>query len=104
MTVSNKKSLATSRGLFAVAALATALAVQVSSANAVSLSVRYACMQDYFRYCSTHAVGSQALRHCMRVNGERLSRNCVRALVSAGEVSQAEVNRRGARMRTARAQ
>lgn len=89
------------RGIVVLATAAGIVATQTNAASAVSLSVKYACMKDYFRYCSDHAVGSQALRHCMRANGERLSRNCINALVSAGEVSQAEVDRRAARMKTA---
>jgi hypothetical protein len=71
-----------------------ALALQVSQAAAVSPMVKVACMSDYFNYCSQHAVGSQALRQCMRANGANLSKRCVNALVSAGEVSAAEVERR----------
>jgi hypothetical protein len=53
-------------------------------------------MSDYFSYCSQHAVGSSALRRCMRNAGPRLSKRCVNALISAGEVSQREVSRRAA--------
>jgi hypothetical protein len=53
-------------------------------------------MSDYFSYCSQHAVGSSALRRCMRNAGPRLSKRCVNALISAGEVSKREVSRRAA--------
>jgi hypothetical protein len=62
----------------------------------VSLAVKRACMSDYFSYCSQHAVGSAALRRCMRNAGPRLSKRCVNALISAGEVSKREVSRRAA--------
>ncbi len=72
-----------------------------TQAGAVSAAVQYACMGDYFRYCSRHAVDSPGLRRCMNVNGHKLSRRCVSALVRAGEVSQAEVDRRAASSRRA---
>jgi hypothetical protein len=34
------------------------------------------------------------LRMCMDRNGHKLSKGCVNALIKAGEVSQAEVDRR----------
>lgn len=84
------------RGVFAGAVVVAALMIQVTQAAAVSSDVRNACMSDYFSYCSQHEVGSQALRACMRNNGPKLSTGCVNALVSSGEVSKAEVNRRSA--------
>ena len=63
--------------------------------------VRY--MGDYFRYCSKHDPDSPGVRACMSANGHKLTKTCVNALVKAGEVSQAEVNRRSASMKSARA-
>jgi hypothetical protein len=77
--------------------LAGCAALLPGQAFAVSSSVKFACMSDYLSYCSQHEVGSQALRQCMRANGPRLSARCVKALVGAGEVSQAEVARRSAK-------
>lgn len=78
------------------AAAVVALVGLVGNASAVSLSVKRACIGDYFAYCSQHAVGSPALRQCMSNAGSRLSKQCVSALISAGEVSQSEVSRRAA--------
>lgn len=78
---------------FASAALAVS-AVVTTSAGAVSGNVRQACMSDYFAYCSQHAVGSASLRSCMRSNGPKLSKSCLNALISAGEVSQSTVAKR----------
>lgn len=79
----------TMRMLPAIALSLAALvpAFLAAPANAVSSSVRSACMSDYFAYCSAHAVGSQALRTCMKANGSKLTPRCVDALVSAGEIS-----------------
>lgn len=80
----------------AAAIAALMITVGASQAHAVSAAVKFACMSDYFSYCSAHPVGSQALRACMSENGHRLSKRCVTALIDAGEVSQAEVSRRAA--------
>ena len=85
-----------STGIAAVAALA-ALTFQATGAFAVSASVKTACIGDYLSYCSSHRPGSAGLTRCMRRNGTKLSRRCVKALIKAGYVSQAEVSRRAAK-------
>lgn len=65
-----------------------------SDANALSLRVKLACAADYYKHCSAYSPGSSEVRQCMRAVGSGLSRGCVDALVSAGEVSKAEVERR----------
>ena len=67
-----------------------------SQAGAVSLGVKLACASDYYSYCSQHAPGSTAVRQCMRSHGPQLSNRCINALISAGEVSKIEVDRRRA--------
>lgn len=84
-----------------LAALATALTLQAQPAAAVSIAVRMACMTDYLSHCSQHAIGSPATRSCMRAVGPGLSKSCIRALVAGGEVTQAEVDRRKASMKSA---
>lgn len=76
-----------------LAALGSAF-LATAPAQAVSSSVRAACMSDYFAYCSAHAVGSPALRTCMKANGSKLTPRCVDALVSAGEISPTYVAKR----------
>lgn len=96
---------ASARAVFAAMALTVGLS---SQAGAVSLGVKLACASDYYSYCSQHPVGSSGVRQCMRSHGPQLSKRCVNALISAGEVSQAEVDRRRAALkaksRTASAQ
>jgi hypothetical protein len=89
----------TARTAIAAAVTLGVMSLQVAPAFAVSTAVKMACMTDYFSYCSAHQVGSQALRQCMRNAGPNLSKRCVNALISAGEVSQAEVSRRAASLR-----
>ncbi len=82
---------------FKILAAAIALTTSAFSANqasATSLAVQLACATDYYAYCSKHDTEGPGVRACMRANGERLSKRCVNALVSAGEVSKAEVERR----------
>lgn len=86
----------TSLRILAAAILAGSFAVHTSQASAVSLSVQLACASDYYAYCSKHDPDGPGVRACMRANGMKLSQRCVNALVAAGEVSKAEVERRSA--------
>lgn len=84
------------------AALALGSFVAVpNAANALSLRVKLACAADYYKHCSAYSPGSSEVRSCMRSVGSGLSRSCVDALVSAGEVSKAEVDRRRSASKTA---
>jgi hypothetical protein len=74
--------------------LLTAVSLETTEASAVSPAVKLACMSDYLAYCSQHSIGSPGLRQCMSAHGETLSKQCVSALVAAGEVTAAEVDRR----------
>ena len=44
------------------------------------------CRDDYFRFCSSYALGSTELRRCMESKGRTLSSNCQQALKDAGFV------------------
>jgi adenylate kinase len=84
----------------AVLALAGTIVVAISayqSAEAVSERVKNACRDDYYAHCGDHAVGSASLRFCMRKAQDRLSRTCLKELVAAGEVTQADIRRYRAR-------
>jgi hypothetical protein len=82
-------------------AVVMALAITMASAQAHALDagVKIACASDYFAHCSQHPVGSPGVRQCMRSAGAKLSGRCVKALVSAGEVAQREVDRKSASLR-----
>ena len=86
----------TSLGILAAAIAFFPVAFQASQASAASLAVELACAADYYAYCSKHDPDGPATRSCMRANGEKLSMRCLKALVSAGEVSKSEVERRTA--------
>lgn len=91
----------TSRTVVMSALALAALTVTTGSASAVSLRVKLACASDYYRHCSAHSPDSPGVRQCMRAVGAGLSKGCVNALVSAGEVSAAEVARRSTASKTA---
>ena len=80
---------------------AAALIAVSGSASAVSMSVQIACASDYYAHCSQHSPDGPGVRSCMRAAGNSLSMSCVKALIGAGEVSQAEVDRRVAANKTA---
>jgi hypothetical protein len=54
------------------------------------------CADDYRRFCSQWGLETRGLENCMRRHGDYLTPACIRGLVAAGAVSQAEVNRRRA--------
>ena len=70
------------------------------SADAVSDRVKSACRNDYYAHCGDHAVGSASLRFCMRRAQDSLSPTCLKELVAAGEVSQADIQHYRARKRS----
>lgn len=59
-----------------------------------SKALQKACVADYKKHCGEYGLETPALRTCMDKAGHSLSKSCVRALIDAGEVSQAEVDRR----------
>lgn len=82
-----------SKGFLISVAVIPLIALSSTEGYAVSQSVKQACKNDYFAHCSAHAVGSSALRSCMRKVGKRLSSSCVKALVKSGEVTKADLSK-----------
>lgn len=95
-TIRTVVTRAASAALFCAASLGL-----TAPAGAVDASVRMACASDYFAYCNMHAVGSDALRQCMRSNGSRLTPRCVDALADSGEISRADQQRHQKAQRSA---
>jgi hypothetical protein len=75
--------------------LLVALALILFSAGVAEAGKRK-CAEDYRRFCSQWGLGTRGLENCMRRHGDQLTKACVRGLIAAGAVSQAEVNRRRA--------
>jgi hypothetical protein len=86
----------TTRAALAAAIAIASVIVPTTQAGAVSLRVTMACANDYFAHCSKFNPDGPEVRACFRANGLKLSKGCVDALVAAGEVSKAEVERRAA--------
>jgi hypothetical protein len=63
------------------------------AAQAAHKDVKH-CADDYKKYCHQWGLETKGLENCMRKHGDRLTNACIAALVKAGEISQAEVDRR----------
>jgi hypothetical protein len=72
------------------------LATLLCFASGTAEAGKRKCAEDYRRFCSQWGLGTRGLENCMRRHGDQLTRACVRGLIQAGAVSQAEVDRRRA--------
>jgi len=70
-----------------------ALALVLFSAGGAEADKRK-CAEDYRRFCSQWGLGTRGLENCMRRHGDQLTPRCIKGLIQAGAVSQAEVDRR----------
>jgi len=68
--------------------------VAVAEPIPYSKAVQQFCAADYHKFCGDYGLETAALRSCMDKAGQSLSQGCIKALVSSGEVSQSEVERR----------
>ncbi len=75
--------------------LATILGFAVAAdAKPITEGEKKHCASAYHKYCGEYGLESAALRNCMSRVGRSLSNACIDALIEAGEVSRAEVERR----------
>jgi hypothetical protein len=72
-------------GKLAILSTATLLAIS-TAAGAYSRKVKNAWSADYASLCSQDKQGSSQLRRCFESNRKVLSKECIDALVDAGEV------------------
>jgi hypothetical protein len=70
-----------------------------AQAGTITPAMQNNCANDYKKFCGDYGLQSSALNLCMRKAGPSLSPACVKALVQAGKVSQAEVDRVKAKMK-----
>ena len=75
------------------AILLVAVALILCTAGVAEAGIRK-CAEDYRRFCSQWGLETRGLEKCMRRHGDQLTPRCVKGLVQAGAVSQAEVDRR----------
>lgn len=73
--------------------LAPAASSAWAQAGTITKDMQNNCVNDYKKFCGEYGLQSAALNLCMKKAGPGLSPACVQALVKAGKVSQAEVDR-----------
>ena len=76
----------------------TAPSMAWSQAGTITQGMQQYCVNDYKKFCGEYGLQTSALNLCMKKAGPSLSPACVKALVQAGKVSQAEVDRVKAQM------
>lgn len=74
------------RGTFLASAIVVAHLAPAHAQGTYPPRVENECRDDYFRYCSPYALGSDELRRCMEAKGRSLSSHCQKALKDAGYV------------------
>lgn len=88
-----KRAVAT---VFFVLALPSAALAQ---AGTITKGMQNNCANDYKKFCGDYGLQTAALNLCMKKAGPSLSPACVQALVQAGKISQAEVDKVKAQMK-----
>ena len=78
--------------------LASAPTIVWAQAGTITKDMQNNCVNDYKKFCGDYGLQSAALNLCMKKAGPSLSPACVQALVSAGKVSQADVDKIKAQM------
>jgi len=70
-----------------------------AQAGTISKGMQNNCANDYKKFCGDYGLQTSALNLCMKKAGPSLSPACVQALVQAGKVSQADVDKIKAQMK-----
>ena len=73
--------------------------VAFAQAGTITKDMQNNCVNDYKKFCGDYGLQSAALNLCMKKAGPSLSPACVHALVQAGKISQAEVDKIKAQMK-----
>jgi len=88
-----KRAVATILFVFALPSAALA------QAGTITKGMQNNCANDYKKFCGDYGLQTAALNLCMKKAGPSLSPACVQALVQAGKVSQADVDKIKAQMK-----
>ena len=64
-----------------------------AQAGTITKGMQNNCANDYKKFCGDYGLQTSALNLCMKKAGPSLSPACVQALVQAGKISQAEVDK-----------
>jgi hypothetical protein len=78
---------------FVMFGLCLAPSAAFAQAGTITKGMQNNCTNDYKKFCGDYGLQTAALNLCMKKAGPGLSPACVQALVQAGKVSQAEVDR-----------
>ena len=70
----------------------------LAQAGTITKGMQNNCANDYKKFCGDYGLQTAALNVCMKKAGPSLSPACVQALVQAGKVSQADVDKIKAQM------
>jgi hypothetical protein len=84
---------------FALPPLSLAPAAAFAQAGTITKGMQDNCANDYKKFCGDYGLQTSALTLCMKKAGPSLSPACVQALVQAGKISQAEVDKIKAQMK-----
>jgi hypothetical protein len=71
----------------------------LAQAGTITKGMQNNCANDYKKFCGDYGLQTSALNLCMKKAGPSLSPACVTALVQAGKVSQADVDKIKAQMK-----
>jgi hypothetical protein len=73
--------------------LVLAPSAALAQAGKITKGMQNNCANDYKKFCGDYGLQTAALNLCMKKAGPSLSPACVQALVQAGKISQAEVDK-----------
>lgn len=79
--------------VFALPLLFLAPSVALAQAGTITKGMQNNCANDYKKFCGDYGLQTSALNLCMKKAGPSLSPACVQALVQAGKISQADVDK-----------
>jgi hypothetical protein len=91
--------LFTGASVFMLGCVAAAPTLVFAQAGTISKDIQNYCVNDYKKFCGDYGLQTAALNLCMKKAGPSLSPACVQALVAAGKVSQADVDKIKAQMK-----
>ena len=79
--------------VFALPLLFVSPSSAFAQAGNITKGMQNNCANDYKTFCGDYGLQTSALNLCMRKAGPSLSPACVQALVQAGKISQADVDK-----------
>ena len=79
--------------VFALPLLGLVPSEALAQAGTITKGMQNNCVNDYKKFCGDYGLQTAALNLCMRKAGPSLSPACVQALVQAGKISQADVDK-----------